>query len=74
MPDVLAEMPKSVRDLFLEDVGLSVRCCRSLKHEGIATMGQLMSAPETVLAEFQAELLAALKRAKGRIREYASNQ
>lgn len=61
-------------ELFVEDIGLSVRCARALHHAGIAKLNQLKDAPEGLLEEFSDELLAAVRRNKGRIIEHAANR
>lgn len=62
--DILPE----IAQLHIEELGLSVRCCRKLKHAGVVRVCDVMDAPLELLQEFEDELVAAFTRAPRRIR------
>lgn len=46
----------NVLDMHIEELGLSVRCYRTLKHEGVVTLRDIGKASEETLTLFYTEL------------------
>lgn len=60
----MADVPEKLGLLRIEEIGLSIRCYRHLKRNGVNNIRELLAAPEEVLKPYFAELNAGLRRVR----------